>query len=112
MNPNRYYDLEHRAMAVMLPIDSTLLELQHRHGTAFQYHDYIVTAWNFHPATDKCSSAVYLLDESDADSNVNNRDCKLIYFYDREFDDIGDAVLTALERARCIHSERLMKRKV
>ena len=112
MNPNRYYDLEHRAMAVMLPINSTLLELQHRHGTAFRYHDYIVTAWNFHPMTDKYSSAVYQYDDSNPDDDTAGRDARLVYFYDREFDDEGDAVLTAIERARCIHSERLMKRKV
>lgn len=108
----RYYSLEHRAMAVCLPMTSTLVELQFRHGTAFQYHDYIITAWCFDTENGKSSSAVYLLDESDTDTHVDNRDATLVYFYDREFDDIGDAVLAAIERARCIHSERLMKRKV
>lgn len=108
----RYYDLEHRAMAVMLPIKSTLLELEHRHGVAFRFHDYIITSWNFHPTKDPYSSAVYQYEDSNPDDDSDGRSAKLVYFYDRDFDDQGDAVLTAIERARCIHSERLMKRKV
>jgi len=106
------YSLSAKAAVSCSPTKSTLLELQFRNGTAFRYHDYIITSWNFHPKEDQYSSAIYQYDDSNPDDDSDGRDATLIYIYDREFDDQGDAVLTAIERSRCIHSERLMKRKV
>lgn len=112
LNPNRPFSLEGRAMTVCLPMRSTLLELQFRHGVAFRYHDYIITSWNFHPMKDLYSSAIYRYDQSNPDDDSDGRDADLVYFYDREFEDQGDAIRNAIERAVCIHAEWLMKRKV
>lgn len=116
LNPNRYYDLNHRAMATRCPMNSTVAELQFRNGTAFRYHDYIITVWNFYRSdpSRKFSAAIYQFDDETAPTyeRDDNTPASLVYLMEEEFDDEGDAVRFALERSVCIHAERLMKRKV
>ena len=115
MNPNRYYDLKHRAMAICCPITSTLLELEFRNTVAFRYHEYIITAWRFDSRKNpdhKCSSAIYRYSTENPDDNTDGRDANLVYLYDDDFDDMGEAVKTAILRAEVLYSEELMKRKV
>ena len=115
MNPNRYYDLKHRAMAICCPVRSTILELEFRNGPTFRYHDYIITAWRFNTSKNhegKISSAVYKYDTSNPDNNTDGRDADLMYLYENHFDDMGEAVKTAILRSELLHSEELMRRKV
>ena len=105
------YSLSAKASAAHVPMRSVLLELDFLCGVAFRYHDYIITSWRF-PHEEKYSSAIYQYDDTNPDDHSDGRDATLVYIYDDEFDDQGDAVKTALERAICIHSERLMKREV
>ena len=111
MNPNRYFDIKHRAMAIRCPLSSSVIELQHRNGTAFRYHDYIITTWNFYRSdpTRAFSFAIY---QYDGDDRSETDPASLVYLMEDEYEDEGDAVRSAIERAVCIHAERLMKRTV
>ena len=115
LNPNRPFSLEGRAMAISCPMTSTLLELQFRNGTAFRYHEYIITAWCFHTSknpNNEYSSAVYRYDTSTPEDTSSGRDANLVYLYDNQFEDEGEAVKTAILRSELLYSEELMKRKV
>ena len=115
LNPARPYSLQGRARAIACPMRSTLLELELRNGVAFRYHDFIITAWRFVSPKNpdyKCSSAVYRYDMTNPDDDTDGRDADLVYLYDDDFDDMGEAVKTAILRAELLHSELLMKRKV
>lgn len=111
LNPNRSFSLEGRAKAISCQLSSTLMDLEFRNGVAFRYHEYIITSWNFHH-DGKYSSAVYQYDDSNPDDKTAGRDARLVYLYDDDFDDQGEAVKTAILRAELIHSERLMKKEV
>ena len=116
LNPNRYYDLKHRAMAICCPVESTLIELAHRNGTAFRYHDYIITTWNFYRSdpSRRFSVAIYRFNDGTEPTYAHNdiTPASLVHLIEEEFDDEGDAVRYGLERSVCLQAERIMKRKV
>ena len=112
LNPNRYYDLKHRSLVAGCPTKKTLEELQLDNEVAFRYHDYVITGWyrfNHEDNDRSYSSAIYQYDGSERNPDTQ---LTLVYLYDREFEDMGDAIRTAIERAVCIHAERMMKKEV
>ena len=119
LNPNRFYDLEHRSMVARVPMHSTQEELQtmlSAPSVVIPYHSFVLAVWySFNNKSDNhYSAAVYAVDGSSATTFHDNgkyacdAPVTLVYLYDREFSDMGDAMHDAIERAILIHADRLM----
>ena len=108
------YSISHQAMAANIDEHTTMENLELRkydvyHSAIIPYHDYVIYAVTH--CIHGCSSAVYRFD---TDKHTIEDPISLIalYYYDSDFDDMGDAVRKAMAYAEANQAHELMKRKV